>query len=275
MFFKIKTYSFASAKIHRPLRMLVLADLHGRAYPPLFGDLAGVCADRRPDLILVPGDTVTAREDASFLPAEELLCSLTKLCPVYMSNGNHETKLRMLTDRHRDRYRELVRTLKNGGVHILNNASEDVCQNGNRLRVSGLEIPLSSYKKFRRPKLSSEGMARALGRPGEESLNILLAHNPAFAEQYFAWGADLTVSGHFHGGIVRSPFTGRALMDPYGFPLPKYGYGMYRQGEKRLIVSGGLGDHFLLPRLFNPRELVEIRVLPKKRRKSHAAERRA
>ncbi len=265
MFFKIKTYSFASAKLHRPLRILVLADLHGRAYPPLFGDLAGVCRERHPDLILIPGDSVTAREDLDFAPSRELLFSLTKICPVYMSNGNHETKLRMRTDRHRDRYRELIRMFKGCGVHVLNNASEDICRNGNQLHVTGLEIPLSSYKKFRRPKLSEDGMAKALGGPRAGSLNILLAHNPAFAEKYFAWGADLTVCGHFHGGIVRSPFTGRALMDPYGFPLPKYGYGMFRQGDQRLVVSGGLGDHFILPRMFNPRELVEIRILPKKR----------
>ena len=263
MYFKIKSYRLASAKIVRPLTVLVLADLHGSAYPPTGGDLFGVCRERRPDLILVPGDAVTAREDASFLPVEELLFSLTKLCPVYLSNGNHETKLRMLTERHQDKYRELARALRKGGVRLLNNRSEDICLRENRLRLTGLEIPLSAYKKFRRPKLSDSGMARALGTPEKESYNILLAHNPAFAEKYFAWGADLTVCGHFHGGIVRSPFSGRALMDPYGFPLPKYGYGVYRQGEKSLVVSGGLGDHFLLPRLFNPRELVEIRVFPK------------
>lgn len=266
MYFKIKGYRFASAKIVRPLTILVLADLHGREYPLTGGDLLGVCRDRRPDLILLPGDLVTAREDACFAPAEELLCSLAKLCPVYLSNGNHETKLRMRIDRHRDRYRELLSALKKGGVRMLNNDSEDSCIRGNHLHLSGLEIPLSSYRKFRRPRLSETGMAKALGEPSAEKYNILLAHNPAFAEKYFAWGADLAVCGHFHGGIIRSPLTRRALMDPYGFPLPRYGYGMYRQGDKRLIVSGGLGDHFLLPRMFNPRELVEIRILPEKRR---------
>ncbi len=266
MSFIIKTYNLRSAKIVRPLRILVLADLHGRTYPPFARILFSICRERKPDLILIPGDTVTARSELSYQSTEFFLCALTNLCPVYLSNGNHETKLRMQTDRFENRYRDFIRSLKRGGVEILNNASEDICLNGNHLRVTGLEIPLSSYKKFRRPRLSFAGMTKALGEPETGSYNILLAHNPAFAEKYFTWGADLTVCGHYHGGIVRSPFTGRALMDPYGFPLPKYGYGMYREGTKRLIVSGGLGDHFLLPRMFNPRELVEICVFPEERR---------
>ena len=265
MYFKIKTYNFSSRKLTAPLKLLVLADLHGRTYPEGEGDLAGMCRERKPDLILVPGDTVTARTDTEIGPTLCLFADLARICPVYLANGNHESKLRAQLDRFGSRYRQLYTGLAKCGVRVLNNAAEDICLSGNALRLVGLEVPLSTYKKGRRPHLSEEGLWKALGPRDPERFNILIAHNPAFARQYFSWGADLAVAGHFHGGIVRSPITRRALMDPYGFPLPKYGYGMYKKGEQRLVVSGGLGDHFLLPRIFNPRELVEIVVEPEKK----------
>ena len=43
--------------------------------------------------------------------------------------------------------------------------------------------------------------------------HILLAHNPEFAETYFDYGADLTLSGHVHGGIFRIGKHG--LLSPY------------------------------------------------------------
>ena len=77
--------------------------------------------------------------------------------------------------------------------------------------------------------------------------------------------ADLTVSGHYHGGVVRSPFTGRALLSPYGYPFPKFGVGIKELSEDRYIIaSAGLGDHSIPLRIFDPRELVVIRVTPKR-----------
>ncbi len=37
---------------------------------------------------------------------------------------------------------------------------------------------------------------------------MLIAHNPVHFPAYAAWGADLTVSGHLHGGFVRLPLLG-------------------------------------------------------------------
>lgn len=262
MFFVERTYHLFSKKLTSPLTILVLSDLHGRTYPEGEGDLLGACARKSPDLILIPGDTVTAREEAAYLPTQQFLCDLARLAPVYLANGNHESKLRFLKYRFKNRYALYLSALRRGGIRILNNKCEDICLKNNALHLAGLEVPLSAYYKWRRPRIPDDGICRALGRPDPERFNILLAHNPVFAEQYFAWGADLAVSGHYHGGIVRSPFSGRALMDPYGFPLPRYGYGQYEKDGRQLVVSGGLGDHFILPRIFNPRELLVIRAMP-------------
>ena len=45
---------------------------------------------------------------------------------------------------------------------------------------------------------------KKLGPASRDHFQILLAHSPLFFEAYRKWGADLTLSGHFHGA-------------PYGF----------------------------------------------------------
>ena len=90
---------------------------------------------------------------------------------------------------------------------------------------------------------------------------ILLAHNPVFAPFYMEWGADLTVCGHFHGGVMR--LRGKQpLLSPYGFLLPEYGYGHFEKDGKHVIVSSGLGEHAIPFRIHNPMELVSIDLTP-------------
>ena len=90
---------------------------------------------------------------------------------------------------------------------------------------------------------------------------ILLAHNPVFAPFYMEWGADLTVCGHFHGGVMR--LRGKQpLLSPYGFLLPEYGYGHFEKDGKHVIVSSGLGEHAIPFRIHNPMELVTIDLTP-------------
>ena len=49
----------------------------------------------------------------------------------------------------------------------------------------------------------------------EDKYNILLAHNPNFIDAYATWGADLILSGHIHGGMVRLPFLRRYIFTRY------------------------------------------------------------
>ena len=86
--------------------------------------------------------------------------------------------------------------------------------------------------------------------------SILLAHNPLYYPAYRDWGADLTLSGHVHGGIIRIPGKGGLLSPDVTF-FPKYDGGHFRENGKDLIVSRGLGNHFLV-RVMNPPELLVV-----------------
>ena len=71
-----------------------------------------------------------------------------------------------------------------------------------------------------------------------------------FGEEYAKWGAKYSFSGHVHGGSVR--LFGKALLSPERRFFPKYAKGVYDFGDKKLLVSAGLGKL----RLFDPPEIV-------------------
>ena len=86
---------------------------------------------------------------------------------------------------------------------------------------------------------------------------VLLAHNPDYFERYREWGADLVLSGHVHGGVMRLPFFGGVIGTNFRL-FPKYDGGLFREDGATMIVSRGLGAHTIPLRIWNPAELVEI-----------------
>ena len=87
---------------------------------------------------------------------------------------------------------------------------------------------------------------------------ILLVHEPYF----FTWVPErfaLTLAGHTHGGQVNVPILGPpvSLLKRRAW---KYIYGEYALGERRMIVSGGLGTSLAPVRILRPPEVVMIKL---------------
>ena len=157
-------------------------------------------------------------------------------------------------------YADYKCSLEKSGVHFLENESIRVELGDRNLVICGLELPVSSYRKFSKEPVSSSDITECFGFPASESdYTILLAHNPAYMDAYLAWGADLILSGHLHGGLMRVPGLG-GIITPQGFLFPKYSGEMTREGDQTVIVSRGLGTHTLNIRLFNIPELISIRL---------------
>ena len=129
---------------------------------------------------------------------------------------------------------------------------------GVRIRISGLEIPLSAYEKLGKRKLSVRQIEDRIGR-SDPSYQILLAHNPAYVQQYEAWGADLVLSGHVHGGLVGLPWIGGVISPDFRL-FPAYSAGIYRDPKTDVVVSRGLGVHSVPIRFMNPAELVVLEL---------------
>ena len=148
------------------------------------------------------------------------------------------------------------------GVLFLENGSCRIEAGTVLLEISGVELPSASYKKLKKLPIRASDIAEYLHKDSvsvtEDSVyRILLAHNPAYMNAYKGWGADLILSGHLHGGVMRLPGIG-GVITPQAFLFPKYSGEMTKEGEQTIIVSRGLGTHTINIRLFNQPEVVSI-----------------
>lgn len=259
--FSVTDYTVISNKIKNPHRVVVIADLHGFSYGKKNQRLLRKIQECRPQAVLIPGDLIVSKYSETFETALEFLKELVKLAPVYYSFGNHETRLRDTEKINYQAFREYIARVKEMGVHILNNEScriagmEDMC-------ITGLELPLDYYEKGRIVPMDSEYLKEFLKKPKEEGYHILLAHTPAYTEEYACWGADITFCGHNHGGLIRIPGVG-SLLSPELTWFPKYDAGKFEKAGKEIIVSRGLGTHTYHIRIFNRAELINVQFFPK------------
>lgn len=264
--FVVREYEVISDKVSRDLKFVFLTDLHGYVYGNDNDSLVNKIKEINPDYILCAGDMFTASKVKGTVHSQEgfnLLKKLAKDYPIFISNGNHEEKMKSFTQEYGnffDRYKESLTRL---GINYLENESS-VLPSDN-VRISGLELPLDYFSKLRKvtmPEGTIEKRLGGVGKAEKEKFQVLIAHNPIYFEEYAAWGADLTVSGHVHGGIIRLPFLG-GVISPALVLFPKYDGGKYERDNKTMVLSCGLGTHTIHVRLFNPGEVSVINVKKK------------
>ena len=176
---------------------------------------------------------------------------------MYLADGNHENNLLRREDL-RPCYEELIRRMTEDGAVHLSNACITL-PGAEEIRLCGLSLTHAMYRKVFRYSLQAEEIRGMLKEADPEHFTILLAHHPGYFPAYAAYGADLVLSGHFHGGLVR--FGGRGLIGADLHLFPKYSGGCYRLGKSTMIVSCGLGSHTLPVRVNNPGELTVVRLM--------------
>ena len=233
----------------KPVRILLLADLHGASFGKENGRLLSHVRKTNPDLICIAGD-MTVKDGRGAKIGLALCRELLTVCPVYYAVGNHEIQMPC--------YEEYCSELRKMGVSLLDNECREHFIYGRKLVVYGWNTPRYYFHKFwqrREPPL--EELREQLGAPDEGAYRILLAHNPEYFRAYHAWGADLVFSGHGHGGIARLPFLG-GVIDPALRLFPQYDAGMYQEGSTAMVVSRGLGTHHIRLRFFNIPEISVI-----------------
>lgn len=257
--FQVRRYSIPLPGMgsEEKVKVLFLTDLHGKQYGKDNGKLLGKIREEEPDYILIGGDMVTRTEEETEKTALRLFSQLTAICPVYMANGNHEQKMKENREYFGNRYEKYKREVEKTGVRLLENGSAYLKFGSRTVRVSGLEVPLSCYSRFKGEELQVSQIRERIGGTEDGIYEILLAHNPASVPVYWKWGADLVLSGHLHGGIVRLPGFG-GLISPQFKLFPRYSGDMYEEDGHISVVSKGLGTHTVNVRLFNPAELTAI-----------------
>ncbi|NLV49736.1 MAG: hypothetical protein GXY20_03460 [Clostridiales bacterium] len=228
------------------MRIAVVADTHGNYDERI--TQAVKSAD--PDLIAVAGDLVDSlknKYDAQqFDRAVGFISGLTRIAPVYYVTGNHEWATG-------EAY-ELIERVEAAGATVLSNEWEEMTVGTESIIIAGVHDPNGPYDMMTPKELLT-------GFDAKGRFTVFLSHRPDHFEDYAALGADLVVSGHVHGGMVRIPIIGGLFSPGMNF-FPEYDGGVFRSGDSDMILSRGLTGVYFFPRLFNPREVpvVTLRV---------------
>lgn len=290
--FVVRRYPYRTSKVDRPLTLVFISDLHNKVYGDHNGAIYAAIEEIHPDAILIGGDMTIAKPaihkafagDLSGMDAAlEFLSALPAMAPTYIANGNHEQRIyetgqmgddaRYLAARRvmQQYYDDLERL----GIHQLHNASATLPPN---IRLYGYEHACAHYEKIFSNPIPDDDLTAKLDQPDPQYLNILLAHNPKFYRTYAKWGADLVLSGHVHGGLMRIGRLGFIGPDLHLFPRYSGGeyYAVKGSGERagrsdfdrdperisEMVLSCGLGAHTLPIRIFNPGEISVVDIVP-------------
>ena len=204
-------------------RVVQIGDLHldDWSRPARLDRIAEMVNAERPDLVAITGDF--ASYSVRRLDTGRLVGALRRLrAPdgVLAILGNHD----YLTDV------KLIREcIREAGLTELINEVATLRRGGSELHVAGVDDVM-------------EGRSRldlVLGELPVDGAAVLLAHEPDFADVAAATGRfDLQLSGHSHGGQVRVPLLGRAVLPPFS---QRYTRGLHRVGGMLVYTNRGLG----------------------------------
>lgn len=258
--FVVVKEEFMLPNITKECRFAFISDLHNKVYGKKNYKLINAIKKINPDFILAAGDLVTSRERESMLPAIELVNTLSRDYRIYYGMGNHETKIKIRREDFGDKFDVLKKSIDSSNVILLEN--ECVILPDYNIAITGLELDLKYFAHFRKKPMEKGYLSATIGNRRRERCNILIAHNPEYFEEYADWGADLVLSGHVHGGIMRLPILGGVIAPSYRF-FPKYDGGIFNEKNSIMLLSRGIGSHTIPLRFFNPAELHEVVLKPR------------
>jgi len=234
-------------------RIVQISDLHNSEFGEGNTRLLAAVKEAAPHSIVLTGDLVDCRK-TDIPTALAFAREACKLAPTYYITGNHEGNLPA------DALQELLAGLTAAGVTVLRDAAVPLVQGEDTVWLLGAEDPAFADADAEPAMLLSLQQAwedAAAQGMAEDDFTVLLAHRPELFAVYQQYGADLTLSGHAHGGQFRLPLLGGLFAPGQGL-LPAYDAGLYEENGCRLAVSRGLGNSVFPLRLNNRPELVVL-----------------
>ncbi|MFG2558270.1 metallophosphoesterase [Streptomyces sp. NPDC048496] len=216
---RVKRVTVPLARLPRAahgFRIAVVSDIHlgpilGRAHTQRIVDTIN---RTQPDLIAVVGDLVDGSV-ADLGPAAEPLARLEARHGAFFVTGNHE---------YFSGAAQWVHHVRELGLHPLENA---------RVEIDGFDLAgvndIAGESEGQGPDFE-----RALGGRDRTRASVLLAHQPVVIDDAVAYGVDLQLSGHTHGGQLWPGNYVAELANPTVAGLERY-------GDTQLYVSRGAG----------------------------------
>lgn len=244
-----------------PLRIVVISDLHaGAPHIPLRRvDRIVRRANRlNPDLAVLLGDYAAAhRWTWGQMSKADIIARLkpfTGRLGSFAVLGNHDWWQDEAARSNRTPC-EAQKALENAGIPLIENRAERLRDGADAFWLAGLadQRPMSLD-----PDVDGfDDLPRALGMVSDDAPVILLAHEPDIFPQV-PENVILTLSGHTHGGQIRSfGFSPVILVSE----TETWCWGRYDRSEGQvLIVSGGIGCSELPVRLGMPPEITVVEI---------------
>ncbi len=241
-------YTYENAKLPKDLegyRIVQISDLHNASFGKENERLVSKIAELQPDMIVITGDVVDSGH-TNVEVALEFAGQSAALAPTYYITGNHENWLKAWEKAY------LLAELEKLGVVCLEDELVQIVHEESVFALIGLNDE----------SLMGNTLHKVLEGADSGQVQILLAHEPQYLDNYAASGVDLVFSGHAHGGQFRLPFVGGLVAPGQGF-FPEYTEGEHVKGSTTMIISRGLGNSVVPLRLFNLPEIVCVELSAK------------
>ena len=255
----VTEYSILNEKIPQEFndfKIVQLSDFHSNGYKDTTDIIINKIENINPDIVVMTGDMVSW-EIGNIDELEKLISSLSINYPIYYINGNHEQLLEITNLKE---YNEFLSKIKSLGVTYIKNNFVEIIRDGQSINLYEIDIPLMEGNGLyvKEGELDDDYINSKLSNIKSNKFNILLAHNPLFIDEYSSWGADLVLSGHIHGGIIRIPIVDVGVLSPEKKFFPKYDSGEFKVGDTTMIVNRGIGTSSIKLRVFNNPEISVI-----------------
>ncbi|GAB4108876.1 MAG: hypothetical protein Kow00105_16890 [Phycisphaeraceae bacterium] len=207
------------------LRIAHLSDLHVTRHARRHDRLITQLTSLRFDLALFTGDYMTRHRDAHEAAAvlRRITEAINPRLGMFGVFGNHDSAT----------FKDLVKDI---GIHWLGNGVHALP----RVPIVLFSVdPLDGQGEDSTAMLLNHNLNES-GVDPKQCLRLMLAHYPSWYTTAADLGVHLLLSGHTHGGQIRTP-TRRSLLNACDLPL-RHSTGVIRHRDTLLAISKGLGE---------------------------------
>lgn len=241
----ITKYNYQNDKIDEALdgyTIVQVSDLHNQSFGFNEKNLIVKIKNEDPDIIVVTGDTIDSAH-TSYNRSLNFLKEISELAPVYFITGNHE---KWLEKKKPEKINAFYKDIEEAGINIIDNEVVEISDGFYLIGLADDELGGSRLREL------TENLPN-------DSLKILLAHEPKYYDNYSSCGVDLVLTGHVHGGQFIIPGKGGFVSPEFTF-FPELYEGEHIYGNTTMIISRGLGNSLIPLRINNYPELVVVRL---------------
>ncbi|MEG0766908.1 MAG: metallophosphoesterase [Clostridia bacterium] len=208
-------------------RMLCISDFHDAFYAD---QIVEMVKKEKPDVVLFLGDMTELSHGANQPNILNLLDHIAGDVPIYGVLGNHEVWSKDVQG--------LESQLTQHGMQLLNHQKAVLTKDGASIDLIGVRDVTDPDGSFKDSWLLGQMRVYLENVIDETRFTLVACHRANLYPYLNDLKAELMLSGHIHGGVVRIPRIG-GLFDIDGSLLPEFDKGLYKQGDMTLYVDSG------------------------------------